>query len=81
MPAAAAVTLLIDGFCTAELNEFGPTQAYVGAGEPPLVEDVRFSVPPTQGVLAEAVGDAGAVLIVTATVVEVLPHAFVAVTV
>ncbi len=81
MPAAAAVTLPIDGFCTAELNEFGPTHAYVGVGEPPLVEDVRFKVPPTQGVLAEAVGDEGAVLIVTATVVEVLPQAFVMVTV
>ena len=81
MPAAAAVTLLIDGFCKAELKEFGPTHAYVGVGEPPLVEDIRFSVPPTQGVLAEAVGDEGVVLIVTTVVVEVLPHTFVAVTV
>ena len=75
------MTLPIDGFCTAELKEFGPTHAYVGAGEPPLVDAVRFKVPPTQGVLAEAVGDEGALLIVTATVVEVLPQTFVAVTV
>jgi len=42
VPAAAAVTLVIDGFCDADVNPFGPVQLKV---VPPL--DVRFNVDPT----------------------------------
>jgi hypothetical protein len=60
------VAFSIVGFCTAEVNPFGPVQLYVA---PLIVDAVRFSVDPSQtGLLLPAVGAAGIGLTVTLTV-------------
>lgn len=41
-PVAAVVIFVMEGFCSEEVNPFGPVQLYVA---PPL--EVRFNVPPT----------------------------------
>lgn len=54
------------GFCTAETNEFGPVQEYVA---PATAGVERLMVLPVQtGVLLDAVGVAGVVLITTTVV-------------
>lgn len=66
VPVAAVVTPAIDGFCTADVNPFGPVQLYVA---PATALVVRFSVAPTHnGLLLEGVGAAGIGLTVTAVV-------------
>lgn len=66
-PASASVILLIDGFCVAFENPFGPVHAYVTPGE--TVFAVKFNVPPEQtGELLPAVGVAGVGFTVTFTV-------------
>jgi hypothetical protein len=53
VPAAASVTPVITGFCSVEVNPFGPVQAYeaIPSGPP-----IRFRSPPVNGELAVAVG-------------------------
>lgn len=66
VPAAAAVTFEIDGFWEVEVKLFGPVQEYVA---PATVDAVRFKAPPTQtGVLEEAVGVLGSVVMDTVVV-------------
>ena len=65
VPAAAVVTLAIEGFCEDEVKLFGPVQLYVA---PVTVLAVRFKVEPTQtGVLPPVVGVAGVGITVTTT--------------
>ena len=60
------------GFCEAEAKLLGPVHAYV---EPPTVVAVSDKVNPEQtGVLLDAVGDAGIVLMVTEVVAVLLTH-------
>jgi hypothetical protein len=60
VPAAADVTLAMDGACNVEVNPFGPVQAYAA---PDTTGVERLSVEPIQtGLLLEAIGVAGAVL-------------------
>ena len=68
VPPANVVTLLILGFCSVEVNPFGPLHEYV---PPPL--DVRFSeVPEQTGLLLDA--DAVGRLLTVALVVAVAVH-------
>ena len=66
MPAAAGVTLAIDGFWSGDAKPFGPLQLYVA---PAMVDAVRFRVPPTHtGPSLPAAGAGGIALTVTMTV-------------
>src|SRR5260221_535463 len=66
VPASAVAALARVGFCSAELNPFGPVQAYVA---PPTVGVEREIVPPAQyGPVFEAVGVAGIGLTTTLVV-------------
>ena len=66
VPVAATVAPAIDGFCTEEEKLLGPVHEYVA---PATGVAVNVSVDPAQtGLLLEAVGAAGVVLTVTATV-------------
>lgn len=79
VPVAAGVAPAMDGFCTAEVNPFGPVQEYVA---PATRFDVRFNVLPSQmGLLLPAVGVAGVALIVTVVVAGVLAQPLLATTV
>src|SRR5204863_139146 len=57
VPVAAVVALVIDGFCKAEVNPFGPVQLYVA---PATVGVLNVKVDPAQiGPLLDAVGVVG----------------------
>ena len=72
IPAAAAVTLGIEGFCSDEEKLFGPVQLYVADG---IVLAKRFNVKPTHtGLLLVATGAAGIALITTVVVAVGLVH-------
>src|SRR5579862_7236762 len=71
VPEAAAVALVIDGFCVAELNPLGPVQLYVA---PDIVGALRFNVCPAQiGPLLPAVGALGIALTVIVALPEDVP--------
>ena len=75
MPAIASVALVRLGFCTDEENEDGPVHVYVA---PTTAGVERLMVLPTHtGVLLDAVGVAGVLLTVTATVPIAEVHPFV----
>lgn len=66
VPAAAAVTFVMFGFCSVDVNPFGPVQEYVA---PTIRLAVRFNVVPVHtGLLLAAAGEAGGVFTVTVTV-------------
>ncbi len=66
VPASAVAALARVGFCSAELNPFGPVQAYVA---PPTVGVESEIVPPAQyGPVFDAVGVAGIGLTTTPVV-------------
>jgi hypothetical protein len=57
VPDIAVLALAIEGFCSVEVNEFGPVHAYVA---PVTVGVLSEIVPPAQyGPLFDAVGVAG----------------------
>jgi len=66
VPAAAAVTPLMAGFCEDEVNPFGPVHEYIA---PTMLDAERFSVDPVHtGLLLEAVGAEGMGFTVTLVV-------------
>lgn len=59
-PEAASVILAMEGFCTAEMNPFGPVHAYVSVPTPEATT-LRFSARPAQiGALLPALDITGA---------------------
>lgn len=74
VPAAASVTLEIEGFCNDEENPFGPVHEYV---EPITRLALRLSVLPTHtGELLDNVGAEGGVFTSTLTVPALLVQPF-----
>jgi hypothetical protein len=66
VPDIAVVALAIVGFCSVDVNEFGPVQAYVA---PATVGVLSEMVPPAQyGPLFDAVGVVGTALTTTLVV-------------
>ncbi len=66
VPAAAAVTFVMEGFCSVDVKLFGPVHEYVA---PETKLDVRFNVLPVQtGELLVTVGAAGGVFTAHTTV-------------
>jgi hypothetical protein len=69
VPDADAVAFGIDGFCSDEVNPFGPVQLYIA---PAIVEALSCNVLPAQiGPLLLAAGGAGAALTTAVVVADV----------
>jgi hypothetical protein len=66
VPAIATVALVMDGFCTEEAKEFGPVHEYVAPATAGV--DKLMVLPVQTGVLLDAAGVAGVVLIITTVV-------------
>ena len=78
MPAAAVVTLLIDGFCTVEVNPFGPDQ---DQDNPVPLLELRLNVPPAFTGLLLVAAAAGTVVFCVMVMLAVLVQPFAPVTV